>query len=292
MKTKVIYWVALLCLIFVVSCSGKKPHYESAMADSVAVTPGGGAAANQDTTKLIKTADMRFKVKNVDRSGEDIATLTSSLNGMVMHHSVSASVRSSTDVPVNADSVMRISSYSTYADMTVQVPSEKMEDFMNRISRMAVFVDSRSMDVQDKTLDYLSAQLKLAGRNQILARQKTGKVNIKNMSDVLALADDQVDKQIDNKRIDREVRYSTIGLSFYQSNTIGREVMAYDEPSHYSLPFFKRLTNAFANGWHIFDETIVGIANMWAFVLLTIAVVFVYRRYKRKPTINTVAAAE
>lgn len=288
MKTKVIYWVALLCLIFVVSCSGKKPHYEGSMADSVAVTPGGGPANNRDSAKLIKTADMRFKVKNVDSAGEDIAILISSLNGMVTHHSVSASLRSSTDVPVNADSVMRISSYSTNADMTVQVPSEKMEDFMNRISRMAVFVDSRNMDVQDKTLDYLSAQLKLAGRNQILARQKTGKINIKNMSDVLSLTDDQVDKQIDNKRIDQEVKYSTIGLSFYQSNTIGREVIAYDEPSHYSSPFFKRLTNAFANGWHIFDETIVALANMWVFVLLTIVVVFIYRRYKHKSAINTV----
>ncbi len=282
MKTKLFYWGGLLCLIFMVACSGKKAHYEVSTADSTSVVPN-GSASDSGRPKFVKTADMRFKVKDVQRTGETISALTTSMQGMVMHHSLTTSIERSTDVPSSSDSVMRFSSYYTNADMTVRVPSDKMEEFMNQVGHMAVFVNTRNMDIQDKTLDFLSSQLKVSGRNEIIAQQKKGLVKIKSIDDVLALKDDQVDKQIDNRRIEDAVKYSTIGLNFYQSNTVAKELIVNDDPSNYTLPFFRRLGNAFVNGWLVFDEAIIALANIWVFLLVVIAGVWVYKRYTKKP---------
>jgi hypothetical protein len=285
MKTKLSYWGGLLCLIFIVGCSGKKGHYEVSTADSTSVLSN-GSAADSDKPKFVKTANMRFKVKDVQRTGESISALTTSMQGMVMHHSLATSIERSTDVVSSSDSVMRFSSYNTNADMTVRVPSDKMEEFMNQVGHMAVFVNTRNMDIQDKTLDFLASQLKVTGRNEIIAQQKKRLVKIKSIDDVLALKDDQVDKQIDNRRIEDAVKYSTIGLNFYQSNTVAKELIVNDDPSNYSLPFFRRLGNAFVNGWIIFDEGLIALANIWVFILIVVAGVLAYRHYTKKPIVR------
>jgi hypothetical protein len=285
MKTKLFYWGGLLCLIFIVACNGQRTHYEVTSADSTKVALS-GEASDPGKPKLVKTADMRFKVKNVQQTGEAVAALTTALNGMVMHHSLATTIERSTDVASSSDSVMRFSSYYTNADMTVRLPSDKMEEFMNRIGHMSVFVNTRNMDIQDKTLDFLSSQLKVSGRNEIIAQQKKGLLKIKDIGDVLALKDDQVDKQIDNHRIEDAVRYSTVGLNFYQSNTVAKELIVNDDPSNYTLPFFRRLGNAFVNGWLIFDEGFIALANIWVFVLIVIAAIFAYRHYAKKPAIH------
>jgi hypothetical protein len=284
MKTKLFYWGGLLCLIFIVGCSGNKHRYEAATADSVAVASNTGS--DTGSPKLVKTADMRFKVKDVQQTGEAISALTTSLNGMVMHHALATTIERSTDVPSSSDSVMRFSSYYTNADMTVRLPSDKMEDFMNHIGHMAVFINTRNMDIQDKTLDFLSSQLKVSGRNEIIAQQKKGLVKIKDIGDVLALKDDQVDKQIDNRRIEAAVKYSTIGLNFYQSNTVAKELIVNDDPSNYTLPFFRRLGNALISGWLIFAETLIALVNIWVFILIALAGFFAYRRYTKKPAVH------
>jgi hypothetical protein len=140
----------------------------------------------------------------------------------------------------------------------------------------------RKMDIEDRTLDYLSEKLKLKNRQELVAQQKQGKVIIKNPVNVMLLKDDMVDQQIGTMRTDAEVKYSTITLSFYQSNTIVQETIANDDPSAYQLPFFKRLAIAMNNGWVLFIEIMLGLANIWVFIMLSVVLWMLYRYYKRK----------
>ena len=144
------------------------------------------------------------------------------------------------------------------------------------------------MDITDKSLDYLSAQLKLKNRTELVSQQKKGKIIIKKPEDVLNLKDDMIDQQIGNRQIDDAVKNSIVTLSFYQSNTINKEVIANDDPSAYNLPFFRRLGIALENGWSIFVDVIIGMANLWVFILAGIGVWLLVRNYKSKKTITPV----
>jgi hypothetical protein len=232
--------------------------------------------------KLVKTADMRFKVKNVQQTAEKITALTIKNSGMVMHHQLESSLQGSRDYRITDDSVRRVSAFNTSADMTVKVPSDKLEDFMYQVVHMGLYVTHSNMDIEDKSLDFLSAKLKLNSRKELVDQQKKGKVTIKNPLNVLLLKDDMVDGQIDNLKIDAAVKYSVITLNFYQSNTIVNETIANDDPSAYQLPFAKRMLNSLNYGWFMFTELVLAIANLWVFIFAGIGAWMLVRYYKRK----------
>ncbi|MBB5397752.1 DUF4349 domain-containing protein [Mucilaginibacter sp. AK015] len=281
MKAKIIIVIAGIALL--AACKGREGRYEIAnnSADTTAITSAGDTV-NNVTPKLVKTADIRFKVKNVQQTGDSIAHLTARLNGMVVHHQMGSSIERSEDVKLNNDSVMRVSAFNTTSQMTVKIPSEKLEDFMNHVSHMGIYITSRQMDIEDKSLDYLSAKLKLKNRREMVAQQKTGKIKIKNPEAVLWLKDDMVDGQINNEKIDEAVNYSVVSLNFYQSNTIYKEIIVNDDLSTYKMPFFTRLLQSFANGWYLFTELILGLANLWVLILAGAGVWMCFRVYKRK----------
>ncbi|WP_114941679.1 DUF4349 domain-containing protein [Mucilaginibacter endophyticus] len=285
MKTKL--FLALLAGVLLLGACGRSSKYEplrenrASAADTVAVSAD-STKVEITPTKLVKTADMRFKVKNVQQTGDAIAALTTRDGGMVMHHQMQAEVEKAEDIRVTNDSVKRVSALRTNADMTVKVPSEKLESFMTEVAHMGMYVTLRKMDIEDRTLDYLSEKLKLRNRQDLVDQQKKVKVVIKNPVNVMLLKDDMVDQQIGNMRTDEAVKYSIVTLSFYQSNFINQEMIANDDPSAYQLPFVNRLAIALNNGWQLFVELILGLANLWVFIALGIGLWAMYRYYKRK----------
>ena len=143
------------------ACKGKGGGYEvvnnssSNAADSAKVD-----SAIISKPKLVKTAGIHFKVKNVEQTAERISALTTSINGMVIHHQMGSTAERSEDIRISNDSVMRVTSFNTTADMTVKIPSSKLEEFMNQVARMGIYVNTGSMDITDKSLDYLSGTIK------------------------------------------------------------------------------------------------------------------------------------
>jgi len=282
MKAKIILMV-LAGVALLAACKGKRGSEEFASsADTTRSTRSADSDTSKIETKLVKTADMRFKVKDVQQTSEKITTLTTGYRGMVMHHQVESSGMRSVDIRKSEDSIIRVTSFSTTADITVKIPSEKLDEFMTEVAHMGVILNVRRMDISDKSLEYMAARLKLKNRNDLISQQKAGKVIIKNPTNVLALKDDMVDQQIGNKQIDDEVKNSVVSLSFYQSNTIYKETIANDDPSAYNLPFFKRLGGSIGNGWAIFEEALLGLSNLWVFIIAGAGVWMVIRYYRNK----------
>ncbi len=159
--------ITLLCgAVMAVSCKNKGDYkaLNASSSDSALVAAD---SVSPQQPKLVKTADMRFKVKNVEQTSENITSLTTKYNGMVMHHDMIASNEQTSDMRLNNDSVMRVSRFNTNANMTVKIPSEKIEEFLDAVSHMSIYVNVRRMDIEDKSLDYLSSQMKLNSRKRI-----------------------------------------------------------------------------------------------------------------------------
>ncbi len=261
---------------------GSSGDYEVVNNSSAATDSTKLDSVNFSKAKLVKTAGIHFKVKNVQQTAEHITALARGINGMVIHHQMGSTAERSDDIRISNDSVMRVTSFNTTAEMTVKIPSTKLEDFMDQVGHMGIYVNDRTMDITDKSLDYLSAQLKLKSRTELISQQKRGKVIIKKPEDVLNLKDDMIDQQIGNRQIDDAVKNSIVTLSFYQSNTINKEIIANDDPSAYNLPFFKRLGMAVESGWGLFVDVIIALANIWVFILAGIGVWMMIRYYRNK----------
>lgn len=233
--------------------------------------------------KIIKTADMRFRVKDVQEVKEKLSNSIKEEGGMVVEFTVQSNIMRTEKAKYSADSLLELTSYRKEGQVVAKVPSDKLDDFTNKVVKMAVFVDQQSLKLDDQSTNYLSNALK--NRNRVEAVQQLNKhANKKsnNVETALEIKDDYVDKKIQNQVIDSRVKYSTITLNFYQDNTVQKLVVGNDDLYDYRPAFLNRFWLGIQNGWVIFKEFILILTNLWVLILLAGAGYFVFRHYRRK----------
>ena len=279
--------VAMATILFA-GCSSeyKTEGTDYAATDTIATAE---AISNGELVeKMTKTADMRFRVKDVQRTKEDLSNTIKKQGGLVMEFNTNSSIQNSEKVKYSSDSLKEITSYSTNGYLVARLPSEKLDDLTNQIAVMAIFVDNQSLKMEDKSLDYLENKLKT--ENRIAAVERINKVATKKSANVessLIIKDDYIDKKIENLNIDKQVKYSTITLSFYQDNTIKTMIVANDNIYDYKPDFFRRLGLNLADGWMYFKEFILFLSRLWMFVLAGVVAFFVIRYYTKKQSKKT-----
>ncbi len=278
--------VALAAIIFA-GCNAehKAESLDYASTDTIAAD----AVANGELVeKMTKTADMRFRVKDVQRTKEELSAAIKKQGGLVMEFNLSSAIQNTEKVKFSADSLKEITAYRTDGYLVARVPSESLDDLTNQIAGKAIFVDSQSLKMEDKSLDYLENKLKSENRQEALAQIK--KIATKkgtNVGGSLLIKDDFVERKIENLKIDKQVRYSTISLSFYQDNTVKTMIVANDNIYDYKPDFFRRLGLNLAEGWTYFKEFLLFLSKLWMFVAAGLVAFFIIRYYTRKQSEKT-----
>lgn len=273
--------VAIAAILFTgCSSENKSESVDYAATDTIAAE----AVSNGELVeKMTKTADMRFRVADVQRTKEDLGNTIRKQGGLVMEFSINSSIQNFEKVKFSTDSLKEITSYRKEGYLVARVPSEKLDEFTNQIAGMAVFVDNQSLKMQDKSFDYLENKLKSENRQETVAQiNKVATKKSANVKSSLIIKDDYVNKKIENLNIDKQVKYSTITLSFYQDNTIKTMIVANDNIYDYQPDFFTRLGLNLIDGWMYFKEFILFLARLWMFVLAGVAAFFVIRFYTKK----------
>ncbi|GAA4208738.1 hypothetical protein GCM10022289_33060 [Pedobacter jeongneungensis] len=240
------------------------------------------------TEKIIKTADMRFRVKDVQQTKEQLSKTIKAEGGTVAEFSIESTIQETDKIKQSTDSLKEITSYRTQGYLVAKVPSDKLDEFTNTIAKMAVFVDNQSMKMDDQSIAYLANKLKV--QNRVDAIEKINKVASKKSANVessLYIKDDYVDKKIENMQIDSRVKFSTITLNFYQDNTVKTMIVANDNLYDYRPAFINRLWLGIVNGWTIFKEIIIAVSNLWMLILIGFVVFFVIKHFIRKNRLAT-----
>ncbi|MES2279328.1 MAG: DUF4349 domain-containing protein [Bacteroidota bacterium] len=273
MKTKTL--MALLAgSTLLAACKGSGSRTDASSADSATII---------DSVKLVKTADMRIKVNNVQKVAGQISKLTHDCGGMVVHHDMQSHVTDKRDITLANDSIKKLTVYNTSADLTLKIPTEYVELFMDSLNQMGLFVDERKMDVEDRTLDYLSQKLKVQNREASVKLRSKIKLTQRGADSILQLKDDVVDRKVGNLRTNDAAKFSTLSLTLYQNNAVSTEIVASDDLSNYNNPLSTRLGMAISNGWNFFSQMIIGLVNLWAFIVAGLLIwggVVWYRRKK------------
>lgn len=277
MKKYLIYCVVAIAIS---ACSKQnKSHQETSDVTATNLE----ASDTTLTEKIIKTADMRFRVKEVQQTKEKLSDLIKAEGGTLAGFSIQSNVERFEKVGYSADSLLELTSYRVEGMIEAKVPSEKLDAFTNKVAGMAVFVDHQSMKIDDQSISYLSNKLKNQNRVEAVAQlNKHANKKSNNVETALNLKDDYIDKKIENLSIDSRVKYSDITLNFYQDNTVKKLVVGNDNLADYRPGFFRRLGLNIQNGWVIFKEFILIIANLWMLVVLVLAGYFAFRYYRKK----------
>ncbi|MET0571650.1 MAG: DUF4349 domain-containing protein [Pedobacter agri] len=270
--------MALCAVLF--GCQNEKGDKSVASAEEIRIAEMADTIA---TDKIVKTADIRFRVKDVQQTKEKLSERIKAQGGTIAEFSTESIIQETQKVKLSADSLKEITAYRTEGYLVARVPAERLDDFTNTIAKMALFVDRQSMKLDDQSLIYLANKLKADNREDAVRRiNKLATKKSPNVETSLLIKDDYVDKKIQNLLIDSRVKYSTITLNFYQDNTIKTMTVANDNVYDYKPGFANRLWLSITNGWTIFKEIILGIANLWMLIIVGLALFFIIRYFVKK----------
>jgi hypothetical protein len=286
---KKLFYTTGICiaLTFVACSSNKSEENASAAADTLTMSLNPASDLSDVKAKLVKTADIDFQVKDVRQSSNNIYRNVMKFSGLVMHNDIQTLQVDSKTIPVSDDSLQLISSYKTEAHMTVRLPSENLNDFAQSVATDATIIYNSKLDIDDRSIDYLSNTLKQHSRKKILDRElqkdtlKTDKL--------LQLANEQdnvIESRMNNLRTDESVRYSTISLHFAQNTFVKKEIVANSNLTVYQPPLFKRFANAMAWGFNFLLNIIIAFIHIWPLVIFGAATWFAFpylqKRWKVK----------
>lgn len=278
---KYLFCIAIISLMF--GCTSEKKDYA---ADEPRRTENADSTVATDTTatpKIIKTADMRFRVKDVQQTKEQLSATIKAQGGTVMEFSINSSIQESDKVKYSSDSLKEITAYRKEGLVIAKIPSEKLDDFTNTVAKMAVFVDNQAMKMDDQSITYLANKLKAQNRvDAVKTINKTAKRQGNNVETSLYIKDDYVDKKIENMNIDNRVKFSTITLNFYQDNTVKTLIVSNDNLYDYRPGFFQRLGLSIVAGWSFLKEFILGVSTLWPFLAIGLGLFFGIKVYLRR----------
>lgn len=208
--------------------------------------------------KLIRTGYVEFETENIDSTRQRVVSAVQKYNGYL-----------SDDRQNNFPG--RVS-----ATMTARIPAGNFNDFLSEATRGVTRFDSKSINVNDATEEFVDIEARLKTKKELEARYLELLKKATAVKDIL-----EIETQIGTLRADIEsiegrlkylndqVAFSTLTISFYKKT-----------PKH--TEFSAKFKNGFQNGWKNLIWFFVYLVNIWPFVLIIIAAALGVKRIRKK----------
>ncbi|OXG09709.1 uncharacterized protein DUF4349 [Flavobacterium araucananum] len=260
-------------------------------ADSTAVSSSAAVERKDSKQKFIRTADIKFKVKNVVRSTYAIENATQKFGGFVTYTNLQSSIHDQIKTKISQDSTLETTKYTVENNITIRVPNTQLDTVIKTIAKQIDFLDFRVIKADDVSLKLLSNQL-LQKRSAATEKRvkkaidtKGKKINdVMEAENTLANQKEANDNRvIDNLSLQDQINFSTITLQLYQNETIKQEIMASEKDGNaYKPNLGLQVLDSFKSGWYIIEAVFVFIINLWPFILIGSGGFFIYKKYAKK----------
>ena len=114
----------------------------------------------KDTThKFIRTAELKFKVKNVIKSTYEIEDITLKYSGFVNFTNLTSNIEKNTTMAISADSSLETTYFTVSNTLILRVPNTKLDSCLKEIAKQIDFLDFRIIKAEDVALQLLSNDL-------------------------------------------------------------------------------------------------------------------------------------
>ncbi len=287
--------LVIIALLF--SC--KKADYASSeettdykiSADSTAVSSSAAVEKKDSKQKFIRTADIKFKVKNVVKSTYAIENATQKFGGFVTYTNLQSNIHNQIKTKISQDSTLETTKYTVENNITIRVPNTQLDTVIKTIAKQIDFLDFRVIKADDVSLKLLSNQLSQKRSTNTEKRvekaidEKGKKINdIMEAENTLANQKEANDNRtIDNLSLQDQINFSTVTLQLYQNETIRQEIMPSEKNSDAYKPNLGiQVLDSLKNGWYILESVFVFIINLWPFILIGFGTFFLYKKYIKK----------
>jgi len=312
---KLIYFFIVTAII-VAGCGGKKQYdqesqqKESAKMDSLASPSSSGSAeetksedyisssaavvSKKDSVrKFVRTAELKFRVKNVYKSTLKIEEITAANDGFVTYTNLSSTIDRKEITRVSEDSSLESIYYDVINEITIRVPNYNLDSTIRQIAPLIDYLDYRTIKADDVSL-LLAAnnlvQQRITKNTQQLSQAADQKS--KNASETVNIQENIYNKQaaLDKVKIDKmklmdEVNFSTLKIYIYQRQMFRHELIENDKNiKAYEAGFWVKTKEAIVFSFEILLDIILFFIRIWAILLIIFVGYLIFRRLTRKKT--------
>jgi hypothetical protein len=300
-------------LLFFIGCAGSsqekaksvdmsRGYTESAAMDST-VAPSdnkhedfassSAAVENKKDTlhKFVRTADLKFKVKNTIKATYEIEDITARFNGFVTYTNLNSSIDNKRIIPVTLDSSIETTFYTVQNEMTLRVPNTQLDTTLKTIAKLIDFLDYRVIKADDVALQLLSNQMtqsRVAKHEERLINaidNRGKKLNeTTNAEENLLNKQEQSDNaKIANMTLKDQISYSTITLNIYQRQSMRMEKIASNRSVEaYEPGFGLQFKDSVKFGWDMLQAVFIFLVKMWGLVVFGVVAFVVVKVVVKK----------
>lgn len=240
--------------------------------------------------KFIKTANLRFKVNNVEKSTHRIEQLALRIGGYIHQSQIRSNYVGGRNVEISADTIMEVTIYRIENSMLIRVPSIYFDSVLTEISKLYTYLESRDVKTEDVSTIFLRNKLKQEKRAEYEKRiQKAVDKAPRKLDDIVMaekqasdLADMAIDKKIENYQLQDRIDFSTIQLDFYQPNMLYKEYVQNIKLTEYQPNFWQKAWKALKGGWYAILEILIGLLYIWPLYLVGIGLYYLVKFIRAK----------
>jgi hypothetical protein len=303
MKKNQILVSALLLVAFANSCKQASTTEENASkvvsvmeeaspsAEAKEVVSSSAAVEPKNTNKkFIRTANVKFKVKNVPKSTYVIEDATTKFGGYVTYTNLQSNISEKEETKVSPDSSLVTTKYTVQNDITIRVPNRQLDTVIKCIAKQIDFLDYRVIKQDDVTLQLFSNQM--AQDRSDTSENRIAKAidnKGKKLNDIVDAEDHLNDKkeQNDNKKLENlsmkdKISMSTITLQIYQPETIKQEMVANEKSINAYRPNIGlQIWDSLKTGWFMLEAIIAFVVQLWGLVLIVVLGYFGFKKFQK-----------
>ena len=241
--------------------------------------------------KFVRTADLKFKVKDVAKATYYIEDVVNRQGGFVTYTNLSSTIDNTSSTQVSEDSTLETTFYNVTNTMTIRVPNSKLDSTLKEIAKNIDYLDYRIIKADDVALQLLSNELTQKRVAKNVAREASAiDTKGKKLAETTTAEETLLSKQeaSDNARIANlslqdQVSFSTITINIYQKQTLKRELICNNKSTkEYEPNFGIKVYQSLQFGWDMLETIIVSIVRLWGLILLALIAYLIYRKYARK----------
>ncbi len=291
--------VILACMA--IACSQSQKNYEvmeaaaneerAADESSAPLSSSAAMETNNDPNrKFIRTADIRFKVKDVIQSVYRIEDIAVSNGGFVTNSYISGERHSTQTINISEDSALLVTRYVVTGRLTLRIPNTQLDATLKAIAPLVDYLDYRQVTADDVALQMFANKLTQQRLDKNQRRLENAIDNrgrrleeTTSAEEILMNAQEKADQaKVANLSLAEQVSFSTVTLSLYQNSSTKKEIIEREkEIEPYKPSLGSRISQGLSGGWELICVICVAISYMWG-IILAVALVFIgYRIYRK-----------
>jgi hypothetical protein len=239
--------------------------------------------------KFIRTADIKFKVKNVERSTYKIEDIVAHFEGFVTDTHLASRINYTESFRIKEDSLLQRVHYVVENNMTFRVPKALLDTTLKQIVSQIDFLDYRIIKAED--VSFVALKNKLSTKRytkheerltQAINNNKTK--NVLNAENSLLSTQEQADENmVAELELKDKIEYSTVQLLIYQDEKVKTDkVFSEERTPSYKPSFGKEFNSSIKLGWEIVEFLFLLLVKLWPFILIGFGVYFGVKKLMKK----------